>query len=449
MAADIESAAKRLLGLIEKAGVREGEVYVEISSGLDMEAREQALESLKTREATGFALRLVIDKKMSAVYSSDLTDASMEKAVARGVDLARVAAPDDANTFGEPAEGPAEVGVSDASFDEIPVSRKLGLLKDIETLAFAYDPAIRRIENLSYSDSKAEVLIANTKGLMKRKRATSFDVSCGVVAERDGEVETGGDDMSSRFFESLDPPSRVASRACWKATSILGSKSLASQTAPVIFDRDAGSALLVHLSAMISGENIATGVSMLKDRLGDAIASPLVTVVDDGVMPGGAASAPFDGEGTPCQKTVVLDRGTLASFLFDRRTAFKSGAVSTGNGIREGFRSAPSVRTTNYHMAGGGQSPEDIIKSTSRGLWVVNLTGWWMGISPATGDFSSGARGMWIENGQVQFPVKNVTVASNLLDMLSKIDGVGDDLVFRRATVAPTFRIAEMSVGGT
>lgn len=445
---DIESAAKRLLGLIEKAGIREGEVYLETSSGLDMQARDQAVERLKRRETGGFGLRLVADKKMSMLYSSDLTDASMEKAVARGVDLAKVAAPDDANTFGEPVEGTTDVGVFDQSFDEIPLDRKLGLLRDIETLAFACDPAVKRIEYLAYSDSKSDVLIANTKGLMKRKQDTAFTVGCSVIAESNGEVETGGDDMESRFFDSIDPPSKIASRACWKATSLLGSKSVPSQSVPVIFDRDAGSALLAYLSSMISGENIATGVSILRERIGDAIASPLVTVVDNAVMQGGIASAPFDGEGTPCRETTVLDRGSLMSFLFDRRTALKSGAESTGNGVRGGFRSPLSVGTTNFYMAAGGPSADDIIKSTPRGLWVVNLTGWWMGVSPATGDFSSGARGFWIENGEAQFPVKNVTVASNLLDMLDRIDVVGSDLFFRHSTATPTFRVAGMSVGG-
>lgn len=446
---DIESTAKRLLGLVEKSGAGQGEIYVESSSGVEMEVRDQAVERLKKKESGGFALRLVVDGKMAVVYSSDLGEASLEKTVAKGIDLAKMAAPDPANTFAEPAEGPTDVGVFDQAFDEIALERKVSLLKDIETLAFAYDPAIRRLEGLSYSDSKAEVVIANTKGVFKRKRATSFEVELSVIAEKDGDVETGGQSVETRFFDRIDPPSEIAGRACWRATSFLGGKAVPSENVPVVLDRDAGWAVLVHFAAMVNGESIAIGTSMLKDRIGQVIASPLVTVVDDAVMPGGIASAPFDDEGTPCARTVVLEGGTLRSFLFDQRTAVKSGAKSTGNGGRDDFRSLPAVAPTNFYLEKGVSTPEGIIKSTARGLFVMALTGWWMGISPSTGDFSSGARGLWIENGEAVFPVKNVTIASNLLDMLRSVDAVGNDLILKHPTAAPTIRIAEMSVGGT
>jgi len=171
-------------------------------------------------------------------------------------------------------------------------------------------------------------------------------------------------------------------------------------------------------------------------------------VVDDATLSGGVASMPFDAEGTPCARTVVLQRGVLKSFLFDARTARKAGARSTGNATRDSFRSLPAVGTTNFHIENGDSDPEAIIKSTARGLWVIHLDGWWMGISPATGDFSSGARAFWIENGEVAYPVANVTVASNLLDMLQAVDAVGNDLRLNHPTVAPTLRVSGMSIGG-
>ncbi|MFZ1947239.1 MAG: TldD/PmbA family protein [bacterium] len=446
---DIETTAKELLRLVDRSGVDQGEVYIETSTGLEMEVRDQAVERLKTQQTGGFALRLIADRRMAVVRSSDLRQEALEKTVAKGVELARMAAPDEANSLAQPAEGPDDVGVFDESFDQIPFERKAGFLKDTETLAFACDPLVRRMEGISYWDSKARVVVANTNGVLKTKRSTAFGVNCSVIAEKDGDVETGGEEVTSRFFDRLEPPSKIASRACWKATSMLGGKAIASQTAPVILDRDAAWALLAHLAAMVNGKSVAMGVSVLKDRIGDAIAAPAVTVVDDAVMAGGVASAPFDDEGTPCSRKVLVDRGVLKGFLFDVRSAVKAGAKSTGNGLRGGFRELPEVRSTNLYLAGGGSKPEDIVKSTARGLWVVSLTGWWMGISASTGDFSSGARGFWVENGEIAFPVKNVTVAANLLDILKRVDAVGDDLVFNERTTAPTLRVAEMSVGGT
>jgi PmbA protein len=445
---DIEKTAKRLLALIEKSGVDEGEVYIENSSGLEMEVRDQAVERLKKRETGGFALRLIVDKRLSVVRSTDLREDSLAKTVAKGIELARTAAPDEANSLVTPAEGVADVGVFDQTFDEIAFERKVNLLRDIETMVFACDPLVKRIEGLSYDDTKAEVVVANTRGVFKHKRGTRFGVDCSAIAEKDGDVMTGGESVNSRFFDRIDPPSKIATRACWKATSMIGARTLGSRNLPVVFDRDAAWALLVHFMAMVNGENIATGVSMLNGRIGENIASPLVTIVDDATMEGGIASAPFDDEGTPCSRTLVMDGGVLRAFLFDAGTAHRVGAKSTGNGMRAGFRALPGVGATNFHIERGTSTPEEIIKSTPRGLWVVDLTGWWMGISPATGDFSSGARGFLVENGEVAFPVKNVTVASNLLDMLRGVDAVGSDLFFKHPTAAPTLRVGEMSVGG-
>lgn len=445
---DIENTAKRLLQLIEKSGVDEGEVYLESSSGLEMEVRDQAVERLKKRETGGYGLRLIADRRMAFVYSSDLRDESLETTVAKGAELAKMAARDEANSLVGPAGEVTPVDIYDENFDSIDLSLKVGLLKEIEKLALDYDPAIRRLESVTYSDTKADVVVANTKGVFRRKGGTLFDVGCSVIAEKDGDVETGGEEATSRFFDQLEPPSEIAKRACWKATSLLGGKVVASQAVPVILDRDTGFALLASFLAMINGDNVATGVSALKGRIGEALGSPLVTIVDDPLLKGGVASASFDDEGTPCARKVVLDRGVLRTFLCDARSASKLGMQPTGNARRGGYRALPGVETSNFYIESGGLPPEDIIASTPRGLWALSLTGWWVGINPATGDFSSGARGLWIENGRVVHPVKNVTVASNVLDMLRGIDSVGNDLYLRQRTASPTVRIAEMSIGG-
>jgi PmbA protein len=275
---DTEKIAKRLLALIEKSGADEGEAFVQSSMGLEMEVRDQAVERLKRREAGGFALRLVADHKLAVVTSSDVRDASLQRAVARGVELAATATPDDSNSLPAPLGEEPAVVACDAGFDSIAFDRKVALLKDLETLAFACDPAIRKMQGISYSDSKDDVVVANTNGVFRRRLTTSFNMGCSVIAERAGDVETGGEEAGARFFERLDPPSKLATRACRKAVDLLGGRSVPSQNVPVIFDRNVGDALLSHLVAMVSGENVVTGVSALAGRLGDRLGSSLVTL---------------------------------------------------------------------------------------------------------------------------------------------------------------------------
>jgi len=336
----------------------------------------------------------------------------------------------------------------DPLFDEVTFDRKLGLLKDLETFAFAYDPSISKTEYLGFGDSKSETIIANTRGVFHEGRATSFRLSISVVAEGDGNVETGGEDSRSVLFEDLEPPSKIASRACWKAMSLLGGTTPNTQTVPVIFDRDTGHAVLGHLLAMVRGDNVAQGLSALEGRIGDQLGAESVTVIDDATLPHGIRSRSFDAEGIPSRRTVILDRGILRSFLFDTRSALKAGFETTANATRRSFRDLPGVGNTNLFMDKGESAPEDIIKGTDRGLWLISLAGWWVGINPSTGDFSSGAKGLWVENGQVAHPVRNVTIASNIIDMLMNIDAVGSDLHLKDDISSPTFRISEMQVGG-
>jgi PmbA protein len=445
---DIEKVAKRLLALIEKSGVDEGEVYIQSSEGLEVSLRDQAVERLRNTKAAGYGLRLIHDKRMGFVHSSDLRDESLERTVEKGVDLARMAAQDDFNSLAGPAEEAAPVETFDDAVDSIGYDRKIGMLKDVETLCFAYDPTIAKIEYLGYGDSKTDTVVANTKGVFRHSRSTRFSVSVSVVAESNGHVETGEEESEVRFFEDLDLPREIAARACWKATSLLGGSTVPTQSVPVIFDRDTGYAPLRHFLAMVDGGNVADGLSMLEGRLGERIGSPMVTIIDDPAVARGIGSCRSDAEGVPSRLTTVMDEGVLTSFLFDTRSGKKAGLASTGNAQRRGFRQLPSVGVTNYFLQKGTVSPEEMVKATPNGLLVLSLAGWWVGINPSTGDFSSGAKGLWIQDGQVAHPVRNITIASNILDMLSGIDAVGNDLYMRHSTNTPTFRIAEMKVGG-
>jgi PmbA protein len=445
---DSKSVARRLLGLIEKSAADAGEVFLQKSEGVNIEVRDQAVERLRNTQAAGYALRLVVDGRMAFVSSSDMREESLERTVAKGVDLARYSSAAEHNVFPAPSDEDVSVEAFDEKIDSVSIDQKVGLLKDIETLCFAYDPLISKMEGVDYSDRKTETVIANTEGLLSSKISTSFEFGASVIAEKNGDVENGWEGMQSRYFDSLDSPSEIASSACRKAISGLGATTVSTRDVPVIFDRTVAYTVLAHLLRMVNGESIAAGTSMLKDRIGDRIASDLVTVVDDPTLPGLPGSRPFDDEGTPSRRNVLIEEGILKGFLFDVATGLKAGVSSTGNAGRGGFRGLPGVGSTNYYLKAGDQAPEDIVKTTAMGLHVTSLAGWWVGINPTTGDFSSGAKGFWVENGAAVHPVKNVTIASNILTMLAGIDAVGTNLLHRFGTVGPTFRVSEMKVGG-
>jgi PmbA protein len=213
----------------------------------------------------------------------------------------------------------------------------------------------------------------------------------------------------------------------------------------VIFDPVTAPSLVGHIAACVNGYSIYRETSYLAGRLGDGIANELVTIVDDGRLPGGLGSKPFDGEGLPTRRNVVVERGRLATYLLDSYSARKLGAESTGNAAR-GAGSLPSAAPTNLWLEPGDTTADEIIASTERGLLVTELIG--MGFNPVTGDYSRGAAGLWIEGGEIAFPVEEITIAGNLGDMLGRIDAIGSDLLWLGRIAAPTLRIANMMIAG-
>jgi PmbA protein len=249
----------------------------------------------------------------------------------------------------------------------------------------------------------------------------------------------------ARRRSELDPPESVGRRAALRALRRLGAKSVPTCEAPVIFDPVAAASLVGHIAACVNGYAVYRETSYLADRLGEQIASELVTVVDDGRRPGGLGSKPFDGEGLPTRRNLVLDRGRLETFLLDSYSARKLGKTSTGNAARSAG-SPPTAAPTNLWLEPGEPSLDEIIADTDRGLLVTELIG--MGFNPVTGDYSRGAAGLWIEGGEIAFPVEEITVAGHLADMLGAIDTVGSDLTWLGRVAAPSVRIANMTIAG-
>ena len=242
----------------------------------------------------------------------------------------------------------------------------------------------------------------------------------------------------------LEEPEAIGKIAAQRALRRLGARQIKTCEVPIIFDPDMAASLVRHIAGAVSGPSLYRGASFLLGKLGQQIAAAGVTIVDDGTMPGGLGSRPFDGEGLPVRRTVVVDKGVLSSYLLDTYSARKLGMASTHHGARDG--AGVTVSATNLYLDRGTTDPKDLIKGVKQGLYVTELIGF--GVNGVTGDYSRGAVGLWIDNGELAYPVEEITIAGNLADMLRNVTAIGNDLVFRGSVASPTLRIDGMTLAG-
>lgn len=309
------------------------------------------------------------------------------------------------------------------------------------------DPRVSNSEGADFNSSDGRVVLANSHGFVGDYRSSSFSMSVSPVAT---DPATGGMQRDSwyaiqRAYKRLDSPESVGREAARRTLRRLGARKVATCKAPVIFDQEMAGSLLGNLCGALSGYALYKGASFLIGQLGRQIAPETVTVYDDGRMLRGFGSRPFDGEGLPTRKTPVIERGVLKSYLLDTYSGRKLGMASTGNASRS-VGESPSVGPTNFYLVPGTVPPADIIRSVQRGLYVTELIGF--GINMVTGDYSRGAAGFWIENGELAYPVEEITIAGNLKRMLLDIEIIGNDLEFRGRIASPTVKIREMTIAG-
>jgi PmbA protein len=435
---------ERLLG----AGAQEAEVFTTSGTTLRLQVREGKLERISQAQTGGIGIRTIVDRKLSFVYTSDFSRDALKGIVAKAIALAEQATPDEFNQLPKDSPRNVTMDIFDSELKAIPTKRKVALLNEMEASALAFDPAIRSVDGCYYSEYWGNVAIANTSGVEYSYDASTCNASIEVVAEKAGEKETGSAGWTARHFDKLASPVELGKEAASKAVVLLGAKPVVSQKVPVVFSPDAGFALLVCLGPALQGDNVNKRVSYLGERMNQQIGSSLVTIHNNGTLPQGSSSTPIDAEGVNTSDQVLIDAGVLKNFIFDYSSALRAGKKPGGNAVRGGYRNLPGIGFSNYYLAKGVTKPEEIIRSTDNGLYVMKLSGWWLGINPSSPEFSSAITGRWIRNGELGEPVSRVTVASTILDMLAGVDAVGNDLVFRDGTRCPTFRVAEMALSG-
>jgi PmbA protein len=442
---DYSALARSLVSSCLKKGADEAEAYLESSRSLTVEVRDGDVETIQEASGAGVGVRVLVRGRMAFASSNDLRPKALEDVAARAVVFARTSTADPNNVLPDDPGSTDVPGLYDPEIAGISLEEKIELAKRLEDCA-RRDPRTTRSAGAAYREQAEEVFLANSHGLRKSRKSTSCSCDVSIVVEKGDEKSRGGDSCGRRFYADLKPVREIAAKAVDDAVGMLDPRPVKTQRAAVVFDPDAASAVLGGLLAAVNGERVLQGASFLGGRLGQPVASRLVTVIDDGTRPKGPGSAPFDGEGVPTGTRLVVDQGVLGAYLYNSAVARRAGVRSTGNAVRSGFSSLPAIGAHNFFMAAGEAKPEDIIRATVKGLWLKEVTGY--GINPVDGNFSGGASGFWIENGKVAFPVKGLTIAATAEEMLKGIDMVADDLDLARAMTAPTFRIRLMQIGG-
>ncbi len=435
---DLLALAESLAKYGRKVGADQVEVTIGRSTDFSVRVRNGRVEHLVEAGALSVGARVIVDQRVASTSSSDMDRTTLERLIAGAVRRARLVNADPFAALPEKellSVDIAALELYDPAVAELPVEEKIQLAHRTEALCLA-DPRVANSYGASCGTHVGEFFIANSLGVSGSYRGTSISLGVYLQAGSGDELVEEGWYEGRRHAADLPSPEMVAQQALLRLTRLIGPRKVPTQQVPVVLEPQVTGELLQLLYACVNGAAIYQRQSFLVDKLDQEVASPRVTVVDEGLVPRAPGTRPFDGEGVPTRKTVVIEGGYLRNYLLDTYSARKLGMRSTGNA------SGP----TNLYLAPGQHAPEEIIATVDRGLLVTGTMGW--GFNPVTGDLSRGVFGLWIEGGQVAYPVAEVTISANLGGMLRGIEMVGKDLHLRRSVIGPTLKVAEVTVAG-
>jgi PmbA protein len=445
----LAQAAEQAVAAAIKAGAQQSDALVESGNAFRVDVHQGNVENLKQSQTRGLGLRVFVDHKVALVYTSDLRPDALKDLAGRAVTLARKSTADPfAGLPDTPPKGAGDestLHLFDPAVLELPAEKKIAMAKEIEKTALGYDKRILRCDGCSVQSGVGESVIASSAGPTVSYRGTSIGAFVNPLADDGPRQQSGGYGDFQRVYAKLRAPEQIGKEGGRRAVARVGARSVPAQKVPVVMHPDVAGNWLQNMFGAFSGEQAFKKTSFLTEKLGQKIASDLVTLVDDGVLPSGVSSAPFDGEGMPSQRNVLIDQGVMKMFVYNAYWAKKAGAKSTGNAGR-GYQTTPFIGNKNLYIANGTSSLEAILKSVDRGFYMVDQGAF--GFNPTSGTYSYQAAGFWIENGAIAFPVDEITCASTSLDMLAGITMVGSDLEFSGGVNSPTLKIAEMTVSG-
>jgi PmbA protein len=445
MTDDLLNLAEDILARAKKLGADSCDALAIDAQGTDIEMREGEIEKLERTESHGLGLRVFIGQSSALISGSVFTTESLDRLAETAVAMARATPPDSFAGLAAHELLAKDMPKLDLISSYLPESDKLkALALEVEDAALAVK-GVTKSGGASASASQRKIALVTSAGFGQTYGRTSLSLSVSAIAGEGTGMERDYDYSAACHFEDLKTPQEVGKSAGERTVKRLQARKIASQSVPVVYDKRVASSLLGHLSSAINGAAIARGTSFLKSQMGQQIFSKGISIVDDPLRLRGLASRPFDGEGISCSRRELIANGVLTGWVLDLRSSRQLGLAPTGNGSR-GLSSPPGPSTSNLHLEPGQLSPEQMIVSIQQGLYITELIG--NSVNMVTGDYSRGASGFWIENGQLAFPVSEITIAGNLRDMFMTLEPA-NDLVFKSATNAPSCRVEGLTIAGT
>jgi PmbA protein len=430
------------------AGASDAECTISEGDEFSANVRMGELETLKEAGSRGAGLRVLIGRRMGASYTSDLTPEGIQQMVRSAIDLAGLTTEDPhaglpgAEELGSLAR---DLGLFSDETAKLATEERIAIAKRAEAAALAVDARITNSEGGSFDSSVGGRVFANSRGFLGAYRTSYCSVSAVPVATQNGSMERDYRYSSARNYHGLEDAETVGRKAATRALRRLGAVKVDTQRVPVVFEPRTARTLLSNIFDAVNGSAIYRKASFLAGKIGEKIADERITLIDDGTMPGLFGSSPFDDEGVPTRRTAVIDRGVLKSYLLNTYTARKLDMKTTGNASR-GITGNAGIGHGNFFLEAGTRTQDEIIRGVKNGFFVTELIG--SGVNTVTGDYSRGAVGIWIRDGELAFPVSEVTIAGTLQEMLNGVAEIGSDLEFLNSVSAPTIMLGEMTVAG-
>ncbi len=468
-ATDLKQLAADVLARALKAGATDAEAVVYEGDEFNVRVRLGQVETLKESGSRAVGLRVFIAsgkaQRTASTSSSDFSPESIERLVSGAVTLARITSEDPfAGLPEESAFGQHVVAAQRLYFDDVnqqaPADR-IRIAREVEAAAMASDTRIQNSGGGDFDAATAHKIMMNSRGFTGEYRRSYCGFSAQPIAHDEaGNMQRNYWYSNARTTRLLEDPVAIGHEAARRALRRLGARRVPTQQAPVVFSAEIARSIIGNIFDAANGDAIYRHATFFADMLGQRVAGDNVTVIDDGtlvfdhvspdqaggIQTGGFGTSPFDGEGLPTRRTVLVENGILKSYVMNTYTARKLGMASTGNASRS-LASNPGIGAGNFFLQPGTVTPEQIIGDVKNGLYVTETMGF--GVNLVTGDYSQGAAGLWIENGELAYPVEEITIAGNLKDMYQNISAIGNDLVFRSASAAPTLRIDGMTIAGS
>lgn len=449
MSADnLEQFAADAVKLAQALGASDAECTISEGAEFSAAVRMREVESLKEAGSRGAGIRVLVGQRGGSSYTSDLSPEGMQQMVHAALELAKITSDDPHAGLPEREDLGKLTGdlhLSDPSIAQMETEWKIAQAKRAEEAALGFDARIQNSEGASFDSHQGLRVFANSRGFVGNYASASCGLSVVPVAKENGVMERDYWHTAARNAAKLESPEDVGRIAAQRAIRRLNARKVPTQKMPVIFEPRTARSLLSEIFDAVNGSSIYRHASFLAGKLGEQIASEMLTVIDDATIPGLFGTSPFDDEGVASRRTMVIERGVLKSYLLNTYTARKLGLKTTGNASR-GITGAAGVGPGNFFVEAGALAPGAIIKGIRSGLYITELIGG--GANTVTGDYSSGAAGLWIENGELAYPVSEITIAGTMERMLRDIEEIGSDLEFRGSVASPTLKIAEMMISG-